>query len=139
MRFVLVLLVLLALWDVAWLMAGVGQTLPWRLKAMRKGGAGPQLLDVRTPAEYATGFVPGSLNIPHTELRDRLDEVRDAAAGRPVRVMCQSGVRSGIAHRVLAQSGFDSASLSGGMLTLQAWLGARQSDVLERPEVLARA
>ncbi|WP_448389600.1 FAD-dependent oxidoreductase [Microbacterium aurum] len=97
------------------------------------------ILDVRTPAEYATGFVPGSLNIPHTELRDRLDEVRDAAAGRPVRVMCQSGVRSGIAHRVLAQSGFDSASLSGGMLTLQAWLGARQSDVLERPEVLARA
>lgn len=96
------------------------------------------ILDVRTPAEYATGFVPGSLNIPHTELRDRLDEVRDAAAGRPVRVMCQSGVRSGIAHRVLAQSGFDSASLSGGMLTLQAWLGARQSDVLERPEVLAR-
>ena len=56
-----------------------------------------------------------------------------------MRVMCQSGVRSGIAHRVLAQSGFDSASLSGGMLTLQAWLGARQSDVLERPEVLARA
>ncbi|WP_454111919.1 FAD-dependent oxidoreductase [Microbacterium aurum] len=97
------------------------------------------ILDVRTPAEYATGFVPGPLNIPHTELRDRLDEVRDAAAGRPVRVMCQSGVRSGIAHRVLAQSGFDSASLSGGMLTLQAWLGARQSDVLERPEVLARA
>ena len=100
---------------------------------------GATVIDVRTPAEYATGFVPGSLNIPHTELRDRLDEVRDAAAGRPVRVMCQSGVRSAIAHRIVAQSGFDSASLSGGMLTLRAWLGERQSDVLERPEVLARA
>lgn len=97
------------------------------------------ILDVRTRVEYATGFVPGSLNIPHTELRERLDEVREAAAGRPVRVMCQSGVRSAIAHRVLAQSGFDSASLSGGMLTLRAWLGAHQSDMLERPEVLARA
>ena len=100
---------------------------------------GARLIDVRTRAEYATGFVPGSLNIPHTELRERLDEVRAAAADRPVRVMCQSGVRSAIAHRIVAQSGFDSASLSGGMLTLRAWLGERQSDVLERPEVLERA
>lgn len=97
------------------------------------------ILDVRTPAEYATGFVPSSLNVPHTELRDRLDEVRAAAAGRAVRVMCQSGVRSAIAHRVLVQAGFDSASLSGGMLTLRAWLGARQNEVLERPGVLADA
>ncbi|MBN9188990.1 MAG: pyridine nucleotide-disulfide oxidoreductase, partial [Microbacterium sp.] len=42
------------------------------------------ILDVRTRAEYVTGYVPGSLHIPHTELRERLDEVRDAAAGRPV-------------------------------------------------------
>ncbi|MBZ6372082.1 MAG: FAD-dependent oxidoreductase, partial [Microbacterium hominis] len=97
------------------------------------------ILDVRTPAEYATGFVPSSVNVPHTELRDRLDEVRAAAAGRAVRVMCQSGVRSAIAHRVLVQAGFDSASLSGGMLTLRAWLGARQNEVLERPGVLADA
>jgi NADPH-dependent 2,4-dienoyl-CoA reductase/sulfur reductase-like enzyme/rhodanese-related sulfurtransferase len=97
------------------------------------------ILDVRTRAEYATGSVPGSLNIPHTELRDRLDEVHAAAAGRPVRVMCQSGVRSAIAHRVLAQSGFDSASLSGGMLTLRAWLGERELDVLEYGEALQYA
>ncbi len=109
---------------------------PEQLDEMRNSAL---ILDVRTRAEYATGFVPGSLNIPHTELRERLDEVRAAAADRPVRVMCQSGVRSAIAHRIVAQSGFDSASLSGGMLTLRAWLGERQSDVLERPEVLARA
>lgn len=77
------------------------------------------ILDVRTAAEIASGTVPGALHVPHTELRERLDEVRDAAAGRPVRVMCQSGVRSAIAHRVLVQNGFDSASLSGGMLTLR--------------------
>ncbi|MCC2592617.1 FAD-dependent oxidoreductase [Tessaracoccus sp. OS52] len=75
------------------------------------------VLDVRSAAEYATGHLPHSVNIPHTELRQRLDEVRGAAAGRPVRVLCASGVRSAIAHRVLTQAGFDSASLSGGMLT----------------------
>ncbi|GAB6857746.1 FAD-dependent oxidoreductase [Microbacterium xylanilyticum] len=81
------------------------------------------ILDVRSAAEYAAGHLPGALNIPHTELRDRLDEVRAAAADRPVRVLCGSGVRSHIAHRLLTQSGFDSASLSGGMLTARAVLG----------------
>ncbi|MBN9192982.1 FAD-dependent oxidoreductase [Microbacterium sp.] len=97
------------------------------------------ILDVRTRAEYVTGYVPGSLHIPHTELRERLDEVRDAAAGRPVRVMCQSGVRSAIAHRVLTQVGIDSASLSGGMLTLRASLGERERDTLAYGDALQYA
>lgn len=88
------------------------------------------ILDVSSRREFAAAHLPGALNIPHTELRERLDEVRAAAAGRPVRVHCLSGVRSAIAHRVLAQAGFDSASLSGGMLTLRAVLGARAGDVL---------
>ena len=92
------------------------------------------VLDTRGAGEYASGHIPGSLNIAHTELRDRLDEVRDAAAGRPVRVLCQSGVRSHISHRILAQAGFDSASMSGGMLTLRAVLGDRAADVLTAPE-----
>lgn len=81
------------------------------------------VLDTRSHAEFATSHLPGALNIPHTELRERLEEVRGAAAGRPIRVMCASGVRSAIAHRVLAQAGFDSASLSGGIATLRAVLG----------------
>lgn len=88
------------------------------------------VLDVRSRAEFAAGRLPGALNVPHTELRERLDEVRAAAGGRPVRVLCASGVRSAIAHRVLAQSGFDSASLSGGMLTLRPVLGDRAAEVL---------
>lgn len=78
------------------------------------------VLDVRSRGEFARGHVPGALNVPHTELRERLDEVRAVAAGRPVRVHCASGFRSYLAHRVLDQAGFDSANLSGGMLTLQA-------------------
>ncbi|MBS1673667.1 MAG: FAD-dependent oxidoreductase [Actinobacteria bacterium] len=87
------------------------------------------ILDVRSAAEFAAGHLPGALHIPHTELRDRLGEVRVAAGSRPVRVLCGSGVRSHIAHRLLTQSGFDSASLSGGMLTARAVLG---DEVLER-------
>ncbi|MBD8534538.1 FAD-dependent oxidoreductase [Plantibacter sp. CFBP 13570] len=77
------------------------------------------VLDVRTRAEVAADPVPGTMNVPHAELRDRLDEVRRDAAGRPVRVFCASGVRSHIVHRILSQSGFDSASLSGGIATLR--------------------
>ncbi|GAB2851680.1 FAD-dependent oxidoreductase [Microbacterium insulae] len=90
------------------------------------------ILDVRSSAEYASGHIPGSLNVPHTELRARIDEVRDAAAGRPVRVLCAAGVRSNIAHRVLVAHGFDSASLSGGMRTLEHWYGADLDRILTR-------
>ncbi|SBS71756.1 FAD-dependent oxidoreductase [uncultured Microbacterium sp.] len=88
------------------------------------------ILDVRRHDEWITGHVPDALHIPHTELRGRIDEVRERAEGRAVRVMCASGVRSAIAHRVLAQSGMDSASLSGGMLTLRATLGPRAAHML---------
>ncbi|SEB61155.1 FAD-dependent oxidoreductase [Arthrobacter woluwensis] len=81
------------------------------------------ILDVRSRDEYASGHLPGSLNIPHTELRGRLDELKATVDNRPVRVLCGSGVRSHIAHRVLDHAGFDSASLSGGMQTARAILG----------------
>lgn len=81
------------------------------------------VLDVRSPAEFASGHLPGSVNVPHTELRGRLDEVEEAADGRRVLALCGSGVRSHIAHRMLTQEGFAAASLSGGMLTARAVLG----------------
>lgn len=97
------------------------------------------VLDTRSRAEFATGGLPGSVNIPHTELRDRLDEVRQAAASRPVRVVCASGVRSYLAHRILVQNGFDSATLSGGVITLRAVLGERAEDLLRSGEVSQNA
>ena len=78
------------------------------------------LLDVRSAEEFAAGHLPGALSIAHTEIRDRLDEVASAAAGRPVRVYCASGFRSYLAHRVLVGHGLDSASLDGGLMTLRA-------------------
>lgn len=81
------------------------------------------IIDVRSAGEFASGHLPGAINVPHVELRGRIDEVREAAGGRPVRVTCQVGVRSHIANRILAGHGFDTRSLSGGMLTALAVLG----------------
>lgn len=88
------------------------------------------VLDVRRPDEFAAGHLPGALNIPHTELRGRLDDVRDAAAGRPIRTLCAAGVRANIAYRILANNGFDATSLSGGMQTLAQWFGPQIADLL---------
>ena len=92
------------------------------------------VLDVRTPGEYAAGHMPNSLNIPHTQLRDRLDEVRtwvDESVGeRPFVVMCAVGVRSWIGYRIVRAAGFNVTMLSGGIQTLRAWLGAKAEAVL---------
>lgn len=69
------------------------------------------LLDVRTEEEFAQRHVPGFVNIPVDELRDRLDEV---APGKPVYVMCQSGLRSYLACRILAAHGYDCWNFAGG-------------------------
>ncbi|MHB1007723.1 MAG: FAD-dependent oxidoreductase [Propionibacteriaceae bacterium] len=90
------------------------------------------VLDVRSASEFRSGHVPGALQVAHTEVRDRLDEIRAAAADRPVAVMCAAGVRSYLAHRILDQEGFDSSMLSGGMRTLTATLGRRGSALLTR-------
>src|SRR5690606_28734820 len=78
------------------------------------------VLDVRSRAELDRGHLDGALHVPHTELRGRIDEVRDAAAGRPVAVHCASGVRSYLATRVLPQAGLDARNLSGGWISLTA-------------------
>lgn len=70
-----------------------------------------QLLDVRTVGEYGRGHIDGFVNIPVDDLRARLGEL-DAA--KPVYVICQSGLRSYIACRILAQHGFDCYNFSGG-------------------------
>lgn len=105
----------------------------WYAQDLDEVRDGALVLDVRSPGEFDGGHLPEALNIPHTELRQRLGEVTDAARGRPVRVLCASGVRSAIAHRVLAQAGFDSASLSGGTLTLRDVLADDADLVLTAP------
>lgn len=69
------------------------------------------LLDVRTEAEYSRGHIEGFKNIPVDELRERLEEIEK---DRPVYVICQSGLRSYIASRILSGNGYDVYNFSGG-------------------------
>ena len=69
------------------------------------------LLDTRTAREYDKGHIDGFLNIPVDELRERLGELDKR---KPIYVICQSGLRSYIACRILAGNGFDCYNFSGG-------------------------
>jgi NADPH-dependent 2,4-dienoyl-CoA reductase/sulfur reductase-like enzyme/rhodanese-related sulfurtransferase len=95
----------------------------WQAADLADVRAEALVLDVRRQDEWDAGHLSGALHVPHIQLRDRIDEVRAAAAGRPVRVHCASGVRSYLAHRILDAAGFDSAHLSGGIQTLLSYHG----------------
>ena len=69
------------------------------------------LLDTRTVGEFDGGHIDGFLNIPVDELRERLGELDKS---KPVYVICQSGLRSYIACRILAGNGFECYNFSGG-------------------------
>ena len=69
------------------------------------------LLDTRTPEEYRRGHADGFINLPLDELRERLGELDPA---KPVYVMCQSGLRSYVACRILSQHGFHCYNFAGG-------------------------
>ncbi len=85
----------------------------WRLadteKLPRDGSV--ILLDTRTTGEYNSGHIDGFRNIPVDELRDRLGELEP---GKPVYVICQSGLRSYIASRILEGSGWTAYNFAGG-------------------------
>lgn len=69
------------------------------------------LLDTRTQREYARGHVEGFINIPVDDLRENLEKI---CKSKPLYVMCQSGLRSYIACRILSGEGFDCYNFSGG-------------------------
>ncbi|CCY04761.1 uncharacterized NAD(FAD)-dependent dehydrogenases [Faecalibacterium sp. CAG:1138] len=69
------------------------------------------LLDTRTLMEYSMGHAKGFINIPVDELRERIGELDRS---KPVYVICQSGLRSYIASRILMGNGFDAYNFAGG-------------------------
>lgn len=72
---------------------------------------GAQLVDVRTPQEYASGALPGAINMPVQQVagaRGKLDPER------PVIVYCRSGQRSEMARMILASMGFPNVFNIGG-------------------------
>ena len=101
-----------------------GQLKQWHLadeeKLPRDGSV--ILLDTRTAAEYNRGHVAGFRNIPVDELRERIGELEP---GKPVYVICQSGLRSYIASRILAGSGYETYNFSGGFRFYDAVMNDR--------------
>lgn len=70
------------------------------------------LLDVRTPKEHQTKTIPGSLNIPLDEIRQRLEEI---PKHKTVYLFCEIGLRGYLAQRILRQHGYENVyNLSGG-------------------------
>ena len=74
---------------------------------------GAQLIDVRAEHEWEAGRIPGAKHLPLDELSQRVSEIdRD----RPVVLYCRGGNRSSMATSALAESGFDAAKLSEGIV-----------------------
>ncbi|MDR3069377.1 MAG: FAD-dependent oxidoreductase [Cellulomonas sp.] len=102
-------------------------TMPqWQPDDLDQVMADDLVLDVRSQAEYDRGHLPGALLVPHTAVRDRIEEIQAAAAGRRVAVHCAAGFRAYLATRILLAHGIDACNLSGGWQTL----------VVARPDVV---
>ena len=80
------------------------------------------LLDTRTVGEYRRGHIDGFKNIPVDELRERIGEIE---AGKPVYIICQSGLRSYIATRILEGYGFEAYNFAGGFRFYDAVMNDR--------------
>ena len=127
------------LWDLCWQLLRIGYELPrgwlaggmlaWRtagkaleilpqwsvhdLKRERERERRLLVLDVRQPAEWTRGHIPGALHISGGELPARLNEV---PKDRPIAVVCGSGYRSSVAASLLKRHGWpEVANVLGGM------------------------
>lgn len=75
-------------------------------------------MDVRSAGEYASGHIPGAVNIPMEEIEARLD---DLGANEKVILVCQSGKRAGMACALIEEARTGVSTLEGGMA---AWVQA---------------
>ena len=74
---------------------------------------GYELLDVRSVAECGRGIIPGAINIPVDDIRDRQSELKN----KNLLVNCQVGLRGHTASMLLKELGFNAINLDGGYLT----------------------
>ena len=94
------------------MMSGLLKTAQWS-QTQELRNSGYQLIDVRTPSEYGNGSIPGAINIPVDEIRNRVSEIKK----EPILVNCQVGQRGHTATMLLKELGFDATNLDGGYLT----------------------
>jgi len=91
---------------------------PSQLRSMERGERPPLLLDVRTIYEFDAGHIPGAINIPHTEIEGRLQEIQ-AGADHGVVLYCMRGPRARVGEDTLRELAIGPLfHLDGGFL---AW------------------
>lgn len=78
---------------------------------------GVPLIDVREPDEFAAGRVPGAINLPMSQIGERLSELPDGAFD----VICKLGGRSARVVEALTSRGYDATNVDGGT---DAWIEA---------------
>jgi rhodanese-related sulfurtransferase len=94
---------------------------PAAVRALTAANPDVLLVDVRTPGEYQTAHVPGSVNLPLDQVDAHLRRIVSDAGGRMV-LVCQAGGRARQAQQRLTAAGLtDVAILAGGM---NAWIAA---------------
>ncbi|PNH98986.1 FAD-dependent oxidoreductase [Vibrio diazotrophicus] len=72
------------------------------------------LLDVRNPGELQNGYLPGAVNIPVDQLRQRMNEL---PKDKEIIIYCQVGLRGNVAYRQLVNNGYKARNLLGGYRT----------------------
>jgi rhodanese-related sulfurtransferase len=84
--------------------AGISPGIVDGAHARKLVASGVKVVDVRTPAEFVAGHVPGAVNIPYDEMEKRHAEIGPPST--PVLVYCKTGRRSGIAVTILHDKGY---------------------------------
>jgi NADPH-dependent 2,4-dienoyl-CoA reductase/sulfur reductase-like enzyme/rhodanese-related sulfurtransferase len=91
--------------------SGLIETAQWnQIDEFRDKGF--ELIDVRTEGEFERGSIPGAINIPVDEIRERQSEI----ANKNLLVTCQVGQRGHTASLLLKELGFNAVNLDGGYL-----------------------
>jgi rhodanese-related sulfurtransferase len=121
LKWVVAALVLLVGWEVGWWLTGIRPMSPGRLKDLLQGGEEgrrPQVIDVRTSAEFHWLHIPGAVNYP--DLLSNPGAFSAKSKGDHLVFVCFSGHRAPVAAYRLKKLGHENLSyLSWGML---AWM-----------------
>ena len=94
--------------------ADANEVTPEQVLAAQRSAQAPLLLDVRTPDEFASGHVPGAVNVPIDQLAARTGELD---AQREVVVYCERGGRAAKAADALTAAGFTDVKLLSGHMS----------------------
>lgn len=100
------------------LLVACGSDNPLAVEARDAVAAGALLVDVRSAEEFATGHLPGAINIPHGEIVAGIAEL-DVSKDAPIVLYCRSGNRSGMAKTSLEGAGYSELLNAGGYSSLK--------------------